>query len=149
LSHGKIGQIGTPEQIYRTPMSAYVANFIGETNLIQGEAIETRDGFTLAKTAAGPLVGRVSDPNWSPAPGDALRLSIRPEAWRLQKEGNDNVVEGKISERSYLGQRIQYWVETAAGRQQAVEMNPHLIQEPGEKSILLHSRHDDVVILKP
>ncbi len=148
LSYGKIGQIGTPEQIYRSPTSAYVANFIGETNLVSGETVETRDGYTLVKTAAGPVVGRVSDPDWSPPPGEAVKLSIRPEAWRLKSEGGDNSIQGNISERSYLGQRIQYWVETAAGRQQVVEMNPHVIQEPGDAPVVLHSRHDDVVILK-
>jgi ABC-type Fe3+/spermidine/putrescine transport system ATPase subunit len=149
LSRGTIGQIGTPEQIYRTPRSAYVANFIGETNLISGEAIETRDGFTLAKTATGPLVGRVSDSDWSPAAGEEVQLSIRPEAWRLHKGGGDNEVVGNIVERSYLGQRIQYWIHTTAGRQQVVELNPHIIHEPGEEQIVLHARHDDVVILRP
>jgi iron(III) transport system ATP-binding protein len=149
LSRGMIGQIGTPEQIYRTPRSAYVANFIGETNLISGVTIETRDGFTLAKTPAGPLVGRVSDPDWSPAAGEEVRLSIRPEAWRRHKEGGDNEVVGNIVERSYLGQRIQYWIHTTAGRQQVVELNPHIIHEPGEEQIVLHARHDDVVILRP
>ncbi len=149
LTRGKIGQIGTPEQIYRTPRSGYVANFIGETNLIDGQAIETRDGFTLTKTAAGPLVGRVSDPDWSPAPGENVRLSIRPEAWRLHKEGGDNEVTGILVDRCYLGQRIQYWIETAAGRQQVVELNPHVIHDPGDDKLVLHARHDDVVILKP
>lgn len=148
LTRGKIGQIGTPEQIYRTPMSAYVAHFIGETNLIDGQVLETRDGFARAQTAAGPLVGRISDPDWSPVPGETVRLSIRPEAWRLHKEPADNTVTGTICERSYLGQRIQYWVETALGRQQVVEMNPHVIHEPGEEKIILHARHEDVVILK-
>ncbi|MES2440486.1 MAG: ABC transporter ATP-binding protein [Verrucomicrobiota bacterium] len=149
LTRGKIGQVGTPEQIYRTPRSAYVANFIGETNLISGQAIETREGFTLAKTAAGPLIGRVSDPDWSPAPGEEVRLSIRPEAWRLHQQEGDNAVSGNIDDRSYLGQRIQYWITTEAGRQQVVELNPHLIHEPGDAKITLHARHDDVVILKP
>ena len=149
LTRGKIGQIGTPEEIYRAPRSAYVANFIGETNLLDGETIETRDGFTLAKTAAGPIVGRVTDPNWSPSPGENVRLSIRPEAWRLHKQDGDNAVTGNIVERSYLGQRIQYWINTAAGRQQVVELNPHVIHEPGDAEVLLHARHDDVVVLKP
>jgi iron(III) transport system ATP-binding protein len=149
LTRGKIGQIGAPEEIYRRPLSAYVANFIGETNLIEGTAIETRGRFTQAETAAGPLVGRLTDPEWTPAPGEALRLSIRPEAWRLHKEHGDNAVTGTIRERSYLGQRIQYWIETRMGRQQVVEMNPHVIHEPGEEKIVLHARHDDVVILKP
>lgn len=149
LTRGKIGQIGTPEQIYRTPLSAYVANFIGETNLISGEAIETHHGFTITQTAAGTLVGRVSDPDWSPQPGEDVRLSIRPEAWRLHPREGDNSIKGNIVERSYLGQRIQYWFCTDAGRQQLVEMNPHRIHEPGEDSRTLHVRHDDVVILKP
>ncbi len=149
LTRGKIGQIGTPEQIYRAPRSADVANFIGETNLIGGEAIETRDGFTLAKTAAGPLVGRVTNPDWSPAPGEAVRLSIRPEAWRLHQQDGDNSITGTIVERSYLGQRIQYWIKTDAGRLQVVELNPHIIHEPGESEMRLYARHDDVVVLKP
>lgn len=149
LTRGKIGQIGTPEQIYRTPMSAYVAHFIGETNLIDGKALETREGFTLTQTSAGALVGRISDPDWSPAPGEPVRLSIRPEAWRLHQDQPDNTIAGFISDRSYLGQRIQYWVETAMGRQQVVEMNPHVIHEPGDEKIVLHARHDDVVVLRP
>jgi ABC-type Fe3+/spermidine/putrescine transport system ATPase subunit len=76
-----------------------------------------------------------------------VRLSIRPEAWRLHKEAGDNPVTGRIAERAYLGQRIQYWVETPIGRQQVVEMNPHIIHEPGEDSIMLHARHDDVVVV--
>ena len=149
LTRGKIGQIGTPEEIYRHPRSAYVANFIGETNIVHGEVLETRDGFSKVNTPAGPIIGRITDADWKPAPGEQVRLSIRPEAWRLHKDTGDNPVTGKIAERAYLGQRIQYWIETPAGRQQVVEMNPHFIHEPGEDSIMLHARHDDVVVLKP
>jgi iron(III) transport system ATP-binding protein len=148
LTRGKIGQIGAPEEIYRAPQTAYVANFIGETNLIQGEVIECGDGFTTVKTAVGIIVGRVTAADWSPAVGEAVQLSIRPEAWRLNHEKGDNTVKGKIGDRSYLGQRIQYWVDTASGRQQIVEMNPQIIHLPSDDSILLHARHDDVVILK-
>lgn len=149
LTRGNIGQIGTPEQIYREPQSAYVANFIGETNLINGTAIETRDGYTQVKTASGAIVGRITVPGWAPGNGQAVRLSIRPEAWRLHQADGDNTITGRIVDRSYLGQRIQYWVETEAGRQQVVEMNPHIIHEPGDTQIVLHARHDDVVVLQP
>lgn len=149
LTRGKIGQIGTPEEIYRHPRSAYVANFIGETNIVHGEVLETRDGFSKVNTAAGSIVGRITDPDWKPALGEQVRLSIRPEAWRLHKDAGDNPVTGKIVERAYLGQRIQYWIETPAGRQQVVEMNPHVIHEPGDETVMLHALHDDVVVLKP
>jgi iron(III) transport system ATP-binding protein len=148
LTRGKIGQIGTPEEIYRDPRSAYVANFIGETNIVQGEVMETREGFSRVRTGGGEIVGRVTDPEWTPAVGEQVRLSIRPEAWRLHKEAGDNPVSGKIADRTYLGQRIQYWIETPAGRQQVVEMNPHIIHEPGEDAIMLHARHDDVVVVR-
>jgi iron(III) transport system ATP-binding protein len=147
LSNGVIGQLGTPDEIYRTPRSAYVANFIGETNLIEGEVLEFRSGFAMVKTAGGPMVGRVSDPVWQPTAGEKVTLSIRPEAWRLGS-AQDNHLTGKIVERTYLGQRIQYWVETALGRQQVVELNPHVIHEPGESPVIVQSRHDDVVVLK-
>jgi iron(III) transport system ATP-binding protein len=148
LTRGRIGQIGTPDEIYRDPRSAYVANFIGETNIIEGGFLESRAGFAMVETPGGTLSGRITDPEWMPARGEAVRLSIRPEAWRLHKEDGDNPVTGKIAERTYLGQRIQYWIETAAGRQQVVEMNPHIIHEPGEDAIMLHARNDDVVVVR-
>lgn len=148
LTRGNIGQIGTPEQIYRAPLTGYVANFIGETNLISGTVIRTEDGFATVTTPAGELTGRITATDWSPQTGEAVQVSIRPEAWRLLPQAGDNSVTGHIDERSYLGQRIQYWVATAAGRQQVVELNPHLIHEPSAESISLHVRREDVVILK-
>ena len=82
------------------------------------------------------------------ARGEDVRISIRPEAWRLHQQEGDNKITGTIVERSYLGQRIQYWIATDIGRQQVVELNPHIIHEPGGDKINLHARHDDVVILK-
>jgi iron(III) transport system ATP-binding protein len=151
LNRGKIGQVGAPEEVYRRPVDAYVAGFIGETNLIAGEVLEIADSGVRVQTAAGLLTGRVTDPEWSPVMNEPVQVSVRPEAWRLDDgaEGElENQIHGKIVERSYLGQRIQYWLETAAGRQQVVEMNPHVIHEPGEQRVRLHARHDDVVVLR-
>ncbi len=149
LTRGRIGQIGTPEEIYRNPRSAYVANFIGETNLLDGRVISLNGRVASVETPAGIIMGRVSDPDWSPRAGESVRISIRPEAWCLQPDTGENPVAGTITERAYLGQRIQYWIETAAGRQQIVEMNPHFIREPGVETVTLHARPDDVVVLKP
>ncbi len=148
LTQGNIGQLGTPEQIYRSPISPHVAKFIGETNLISADVIEALDGYTLLNTAAGPMVGRVAELGWKPAPGEAVMLSIRPEAWKLQPQAGENVISGNFIERSYLGQRIQYWLATAAGRLQVVEMNPRVIHEPGEEIVSLYARHEDVVVLR-
>lgn len=147
LSRGRIGQVGAPEEIYRQPRSAYVAGFIGETNIVPGEVAEVRGDYCAVKVEGGVISGRVSDPDWRPVAGEGVRISIRPEAWRLHQGSGDNPTGGRIVERTYLGQRIQYWVETGIGRQQVVEMNPHVIHEPGGET-LLHARRDDVVVLK-
>jgi iron(III) transport system ATP-binding protein len=147
LSWGKIGQVGTPEEVYRKPISSYVAGFIGETNLIEGEVMEMHDGFCFVKSNGAALVGRVTVPGWQAKVGDPAIVSVRPEAWRLHKEGGENEMSGKIVERSYLGQRIEYFVETIIGRQQIVEMNPHFIHEIGDE-VVLHAKHGDVVVLQ-
>lgn len=147
LTQGRIGQIGTPEDVYRSPHTAYVASFIGETNLIDGHVVEVKSGLAHVRTEAGALIGRTTIPDWTPEKGSPVRISIRPEAWRLHGEQGDNPITGHLVERSYLGQRIQYWIETPMGRQQVVEMNPHHILNPNDTPLLLHARHDDVVIL--
>ena len=145
LSEGKIAQVGTPEEIYRTPVNAYVAGFIGETNLIEGVVMKMHDGFCFVKTNGDALVGKITVTGWHAKAGEAATVSIRPEAWRLHKSDGENEISGKITARSYLGQRIEYLVETSIGRQQVVEMNPHLIHEIGDE-IVLYAAHGDVVV---
>lgn len=145
MEKGAIAQIGTPEEIYRHPWNAHVAGFIGETNFLTGKITGTGEDIEV-ETPAGRLRGRATVPGWSPAMGEAVTLSIRPEAWRLGQT-TDNSIAGRIVERTYVGQRIQYAVETASGTQQVVELNPHVIHEPRESPVTLHVRSDDVVVL--
>jgi iron(III) transport system ATP-binding protein len=146
MGNGAIAQIGTPEEIYRHPRNAHVAGFIGETNFLAGTAVEGGPGEIVVETASGRLRGRATVADWSPVAGEPVKLSIRPEAWRLG-QATDNAIAGRIVERTYVGQRIQYSVETASGPQQVVELNPHVIHEPGESPVTLHVRTDDVVVL--
>jgi len=148
LSHGKICQVGTPEEIYREPRSAYVANFIGETNLLSGRVSEICGRSVWVETAAGRIAGRLTDPGWTPAPGESVSLSIRPEAWHLHQAPGENELAGRIAERAYLGQRIQYWIDTSAGRQQVVEMNPQILHPPGGETVMLQARPEDVVVVR-
>ncbi|MEI6176962.1 MAG: ABC transporter ATP-binding protein [Verrucomicrobiota bacterium] len=148
LRHGKICQIGTPQEIYREPRSAYVANFIGATNLLHGKVTEIYGRSVRVETAAGRITGRLTEPGWTPTPGEAVRLSIRPEAWQLQQAPGENQLAGRIVERAYLGQRIQYWIDTSVGRQQVVEMDPRVLHAPGGDDVLLQARPEDVVVMR-
>ena len=147
LNSGKIEQLGTPQEVYRSPRTSFVAGFIGETNLLKGRAVDFRAGFVQTETKFGLMVGRSTDPDWSPGVGDEVVLSVRPEAWRIGGVSGGNAASGKILERSYLGQRIQYVLETEGGRQHVVELNPEVVREVGDE-VPFGSRHEDVVVMK-
>ncbi|MFT3990717.1 MAG: ABC transporter ATP-binding protein [Luteolibacter sp.] len=143
LNQGKIAQVGSPAEIYRQPVDAYVAKFIGETNLIAGKVHSFSEGNIITKTAAGFLIGRTKKTLKTTS---SVWLSIRPEAWQIRAAPGENAISGTIAARTYLGQRILYWVDTAAGQQQVVELNPHMLHEPGV-SVFLAAREEDTVIL--
>ncbi len=99
MRRGRIEQVGTPEEVYARPRSAFVARFLGRTNLIAGEA----DG-DMADTA----LGRV--PLAEPATGTVL-LSLRPEHLVLETAPDGDAV---IDTRDFKGHDITYWVRVGS-----------------------------------
>jgi ABC-type Fe3+/spermidine/putrescine transport system ATPase subunit len=101
MEKGRIAQIGTPEEIYRRPVSAYVADFVGETNLLPGRVVgPTADGLRIA-TAVGELAVRaVAAPV-----GGSVTVAVRPEAIligaSLPAEARRG--QGVVQSRSFLG----------------------------------------------
>lgn len=128
LDGGHFAQIGAPEEIYRNPKNALVASFIGETNLITGEISgNDADSWTVS-TRAGEFIGRVGDPDWKPASGEAVQLSIRPECLSLLEEKPDsNAIVGTLDESIYLGETAQYSLKTDAGIIRISELNPRRV----------------------
>jgi spermidine/putrescine transport system ATP-binding protein len=106
LRQGKIEQVGTPHDLYDRPTSRYVADFIGETNLVSGVLVEGGRGPVVLRANGRLLKG------WSEADvpaGASASLSIRPEAIRLLDHGSsaENVVEGTVAEVVYLGALVR------------------------------------------
>jgi putative spermidine/putrescine transport system ATP-binding protein len=95
FNNGRIEQIGTPAEIYERPVTAFVADFVGASNLIDGDA-------ALALT------------------GSAEPFSIRPERIRLREAGRPPEpggcsLDGRVREAIYLGMNTRYRVETDLG----------------------------------
>lgn len=144
MDQGRVIQIGPPEEVYRNPNCSYVAGFIGETNLLKGTLQE--GGAVL--TEVGPLPGRITVEGWQPELGSEVILSIRPEAIQICANGV-GTLSGKIRERTYLGNLIQYAVELADETLlQVTEMNPQVIHQPGEEVVGLAVVQSDILILK-
>ncbi len=111
LRAGVIEQIGTPDEIYGAPRNAFVAEFMGEVNLLPITG--------LGGTAATWDTGRKVIPLTLPAPlaaGTARKLLIRPESLRFLRAGESagNSVPVRILNEFSLGSRIQYHVEVAS-----------------------------------
>lgn len=144
MDHGRVVQVGPPEEVYRNPNCSYVAGFIGETNLLKG----TLSGEGEVTTENGVLSGRVTVDEWNPENGTEVLLSIRPEAIKIGSLDGANL-KGRIRERTYLGNLIQYSVELSDGTLiQVTEMNPQKIYEPNEEDHGLSMSEQDTIILK-
>jgi spermidine/putrescine transport system ATP-binding protein len=120
MNEGVLQQCGTPEEIYELPANAFVAGFIGISNLIPGAA----EGKGVRLQTGQLIPAELGD---GISPGDAVLVCVRPEKLRLgQKIDGQVSVEGTVAETVYLGTATQYLVELAPGvRLVAIENNTH------------------------
>jgi putative spermidine/putrescine transport system ATP-binding protein len=131
MNAGRIVQLGTPRQLYEEPADAFVAQFIGESNLLRGVVSRVSDGMVHLRHASGatfraangstspPPVG--APPVEEPRPGRPLLVSVRPEHLHLCPAGpggtsggaperGHNTWEGRVEEVLYVGDAVKYKV---------------------------------------
>ncbi|HVE17079.1 MAG TPA: TOBE domain-containing protein, partial [Chthoniobacterales bacterium] len=143
-------QIGDPQTVYRRPKSKIVADFIGETNFIEGKVLDsTADGAARVETSLGIFHGVVSDSAWRPLTGESATLSVRPECWRIElAKPAQNAASGRIGESIYLGEVAQYEFQTAGTPLKIFELNPDLTRRPLDRELYATADPDDVVVLR-
>ena len=114
LDHGKIVQLGTPDEIYELPRSEFVANFIGRTNMFRGklDAGAEAGAFGVVQSEIGPM--KCKFPAKSSA-GQDIAFVVRPENIELHPasaaQSGANIVEGKVTNRVYLGEVAEYSID--------------------------------------
>jgi spermidine/putrescine transport system ATP-binding protein len=111
MNEGKIEQMGSPADLYDNPETAFVANFLGQSNLIKGSLVGT-DGDSLIADLFGQKIALPR--NRSHAVDSSILAGIRPEKFRIslmQTPTSGNVLSGgKIEDVSYIGVSTQYQV---------------------------------------
>lgn len=103
MHKGRVLQVGTPEEIYEKPVTRFVADFIGEANLIPATVTECRDGSVVAQ--ADGLRFRASTDRGDDLPSEVV-LGIRPEKVRLGAQsinGSTNRFSGVVENTAYFG----------------------------------------------
>jgi spermidine/putrescine transport system ATP-binding protein len=122
MNAGRIEQLGEPADLYERPETAFVASFLGISNLLPG-------------TVSGPGAVRLDEGTEVRVPAEALNgrtgrvaVGVRPEKIRLG-HGEQNRLSGRVLETAYVGVATQYVLETRAGNVSVYVQN----SEPGAR----------------
>ena len=114
MNQGKIEQIGTPKEIYEQPRSTFVADFIGDTNLLSGEIADVDAANIKVVTKAGLTVIVKRNIYTPTGVSQNVVLSVRPEKIQLslyKPSVQNNCFEGRLVNVMYLGTHVNYVIE--------------------------------------
>ena len=148
LDRGKIRQVGSPREVYRRPTSKLVADFIGETDFIEGTLVSAEAGLAIVETAIGVFEGVLADARATPPKGASVTLSVRPECWVLSREAPPrNGVRGRIGKAIFLGELAQYDLIAGGRDLKILELNPRFIDQANRGEVFATAAPEDVVVL--
>ena len=120
---GKIEQLGTPEDLYERPTTAFVAGFLGVSNLLEGEITGQDGSLVTVRLNDGTVLKAPA--NGSGASG-SVRVGVRPEKLRVDSRTEHgatdglNALSGTVLDASYMGVSTQYLVQTNEGHRLTV-----------------------------
>jgi spermidine/putrescine transport system ATP-binding protein len=113
MADGRVEQVGTPGELYEEPATAYVADFLGLSNLMDGQVSAVNgNGTCRVRVGETDLTARATDP-----PAGSVKLVIRPERVRLLAGGSAgvNCAHGTVDRVIYLGATRQIVVRLGSG----------------------------------
>ena len=127
---GLIEQLGTAEDLYRRPRSAFVARFIGRANIVHGVARETIDGHVTVDLAGQSIGGKARGPI---ANGAKVSVVVRPESISIAAFGDG--IRATVTGRVYLGDKVEYTVRLGDETLQIVRSDPPETEDisPGQE----------------
>ncbi len=128
MNLGKIEQVGSPAEIYESPVSSFTAAFIGDTNFFDGIVkSQSEDGqYSILDIEGLPSARCYNDQ--AHTVGDHINLSLRPEKIRISRKEPEtdkslNIIKGVVEDKVYLGAYTKYWVR--CGNWLIVVLNAH------------------------
>lgn len=110
INNGKIEQIGSPKEIYESPVNAFVANFVGELNMLDAK-VQNVIGKTLTIEVEGKGFYQIENKNNFESK-DKIKLLLRPEDLIITtvKNTDSNLLNGKINGARYRGALLDYFI---------------------------------------
>jgi len=121
---GKIEQLGSAEDLYERPATAFVAGFLGVSNLLDGRVTGKSNGTLDIELENGRTIRASASSGY--AAGDVVSAGVRPEKLKISRIDDDdsaastddatNAIEGRVADASYIGVSTQYVVRLDNGR---------------------------------
>ena len=126
MSNAQIAQSGTPYELYEQPANLFVADFIGDANIVEGELLSLHSH--RSRVRIGGIDVELPHRGLSPGP---VKVAVRPEALHIAAyKPSRPALAGKINKAAYLGTHIEYTVATVLGELFVIErvlLRPHAV----------------------
>ena len=113
MHEGRIQQIGTPREVYESPANPFVADFVGNSNFVEGQIVSGSNGCYVVRTEVGDVKVKGSQELRA---DDRVALSVRPEDVELTetRPAGDNVWEGRVEQKVFLGEALDFQVKVGS-----------------------------------
>jgi len=155
LDHGTIQQCGPPLEVYRRPVSTFVAGFMGESNFLQGTVAARNGEAAEVVTPVGRITSSLAPEGLRP--GEAVTVSLRPEVVHVgtPPAGVPNVLRGLLHDTIYLGEVAQHQLtlSTDGNPEHALdfkvfELNPKMVARENAEPVEVWFHPHNVVLLR-
>jgi len=144
MANAVIAQTGAPRELYEEPASLFVADFIGDANIVPAELSAPNGHGDTANVRIGTVEKQLKHRGVRPG---AIKVAIRPESLTLSPlRPNAPSLEGRIAKAAYLGTHIEYTVSTALGDLFVVDRAVNRPLEPGAETFIALADHGVTVV---
>jgi spermidine/putrescine ABC transporter ATP-binding subunit len=119
MSHGRIEQLGSPDDVYETPVSPFVASFLGESNFVPVRSVAVDGATSRVASRDGEAFSFGARSTPALAQGGPAIAMVRPEAFSIgpgDGERSENATDGKVLSREFMGATIRLLVDANIGR---------------------------------
>jgi spermidine/putrescine transport system ATP-binding protein len=135
INEGRIEQIATSEEIYSQPATKFVAQFIGDTNLLESQVV-SMEGENLYVDTKGARIVAYANSTVKASSGENVSISLRPEKIKLSASTSpltdDNIFQGRVKSVTFMGSILRYEITLETGLELVVE-------EPNVTDIILNT----------
>ncbi|MGB7161026.1 MAG: ABC transporter ATP-binding protein [Tepidisphaeraceae bacterium] len=153
LKGGRLAQVGTPDELYHRPHTSFVADFIGQTNLIPGTLMTRDEKNWVIKTPVGSVMASLANAPAGINGGAEVLVSIRPEQMQIARNGRpadgggggENRMIGRPLESTFLGEASEHVLLVNDHRLKVISAPP-LFHVPEQLTVEFDP--EDVVVLR-